>query len=109
MNICVIISSHSPSIYTKLTISTLLRAVQNNHNLNIHIGVHSNYSDYTSDLSLFKDLKGQTATICGGSMEECLLDLEITAKSMGVNINRDYRYIYSASHCPIKWYLKLNT
>ena len=58
MNICVIISSHSPSIYTKLTISTLLRAVQNNHNLNIHIGVHSNYSDYTSDLSLFKDLKG---------------------------------------------------
>lgn len=64
MNICVIISSHSPSVYTKLTIATLLRAVQNNHDLNIHIGVHSNYTDYTSDLSLFKDLKGIAQIHC---------------------------------------------
>jgi hypothetical protein len=64
MNICVIISSHSPSVYTKLTIATLLRVVQNNHDLNIHIGVHSNYADYTSDLSLFKDLKGIAQIHC---------------------------------------------
>jgi|GEM_PF-4127357 len=64
MNICVIISSHSPSVYTKLTIATLLRAVGDNHNLNIHIGVHSNYGDYTSDFSLFKELKGIAQIHC---------------------------------------------
>ncbi len=57
MNICVIISSHSPSVYTKLTIASLLRCINDNHNLNIHIGVHSNYSDYTTDFSLFEELK----------------------------------------------------
>ena len=75
------------------TEGTILVYIGNNH-VWFHVGKKL--------YNLFKDLKGQTATICGGSMEECLLDLEITAKSMGVNINRDYRYIYSASHCPIK-------
>lgn len=64
MKICVIISSHSPSVYTKLTIATLLRASKNNHDLNIHIGVHSNYSDYTSDFSLFNELKGIAQIHC---------------------------------------------
>lgn len=64
MNICVIISSHSPSVYTKLTIATLLRAVQDNHELNIHIGVHSNYGDYTGDFSLFEELKDVAQIHC---------------------------------------------
>ena len=50
MKICVVIAAHSPSVYTKLTIATLLRTVGKNHDLNIHVGVHSNLSDYTNDL-----------------------------------------------------------
>lgn len=64
MNICVIIPSHSPSVYTKLTVASLLRSVSKNHNLNIHIGVHSNYKDYTSDFSIFEDLKGISQIHC---------------------------------------------
>jgi hypothetical protein len=64
MKICVIISSHSPSVYTKLTIATLLRTVGKNHELNIHIGVHSNYKDYTNDFSLFEELKGLAQIHC---------------------------------------------
>ena len=58
MKICVVIAAHSPSVYTKLTIATLLRTVGKNHDLNIHVGVHSNLSDYTNDLSIFEELKG---------------------------------------------------
>ena len=41
-------------------------------------------------------------TIIGGADNECLLDIETAAKAMGVNIDRDEDYIYSATHCPIK-------
>lgn len=58
MKICVIIPSHSPSVYTKLTVATLLRTVGKNHDLNIHIGVHANLRDYTEDFSMFEELKG---------------------------------------------------
>ncbi len=64
MKICIIIPSHSPSVYTKLTIATLLRTVGKNHELNIHVGVHSNYEHYTTDLSLFEELKGIAQIHC---------------------------------------------
>jgi hypothetical protein len=38
----------------------------------------------------------------GGSDQECFLDVEIAALSMGVKAIRDFRYIWSASNCPIK-------
>ena len=41
-------------------------------------------------------------TIVGGADSECLLDVEVAAKAMGVKFKRNERYIYSASHCPIK-------
>jgi len=50
---------------------------------------------------LFLDLKGSEVIITGGSDSECLEDVYIAGKSMGVNVKRDHRYIYSASHCPI--------
>lgn len=52
--------------------------------------------------NLFKKLKGQKITIVGGSMGECLLDVETAARAMGVEIVTDKRYVYSATHCPIK-------
>lgn len=57
MKILVLIPSHSDPVYTKLTIASLLRH-HPNFDFNIHIGIHSNYKDYTSDFSLFNELKG---------------------------------------------------
>lgn len=41
-------------------------------------------------------------TIVGGADGECITDIEVVAKSLGVKLKRDEKYIYSASHCPIK-------
>lgn len=51
---------------------------------------------------IFKKLKGQTVEIVGGSDSECLADIIISAETIGVTIKRNYKYIWSASHCPIK-------
>ena len=51
---------------------------------------------------LFTELKGQEVVMVGGSDSECYLDVETAAKSFGVKIKRDFKYIYSANHCPIK-------
>jgi len=51
---------------------------------------------------LFSELKGKEVIIVGGSDSECLEDVYIAGKSMGVKVKRDHRYIYSANHCPIK-------
>ena len=40
--------------------------------------------------------------IVGGSDSECLDDIFTTAESLGVKISRNYKFIWSASHCPIK-------
>ena len=41
-------------------------------------------------------------TIVGGADGECITDIEVVAKSLGVKLTRDEKYIYSASYCPIK-------
>jgi len=41
-------------------------------------------------------------TIIGGADSECILDVEVTAKALGVKFKRNEKYIYSASYCPIK-------
>ena len=46
--------------------------------------------------------KEKEVTIVGGADSECILDIEVTAKSLGVKFKRDEKYIYSASNCPIK-------
>ena len=52
--------------------------------------------------NLFTDLKGKEITIVGGSSEECLLDVITAATSLGVIVKPNYKFIYSAVHCPIK-------
>lgn len=41
-------------------------------------------------------------TIVGGADGECILDIEVTAKALGVSFNTNNNYIYSAKNCPIK-------
>ena len=51
---------------------------------------------------LLLNLKGREVTIVGGADSECLEDIVTTAESLGVKIKRDYKFIYTASICPIK-------
>lgn len=51
---------------------------------------------------IFLTLKGKDIIIVGGSDQECFLDVEVAAKIFGVNVKRDFKYIYSATYCPIK-------
>jgi hypothetical protein len=51
---------------------------------------------------LLTSLKGKEVTIVGGADSECLQDVVTTAEKIGVKIKRDYKFIYTASSCPIK-------
>jgi hypothetical protein len=51
---------------------------------------------------LLNSLKGKNIKIVGGSDSECLDDVFTLAEKIGLNIKRDHRYIWSASHCAIK-------
>lgn len=69
----------------------------------IYIG--NNHKWFHVPVKLYKvisGLKGKKVIIVGGSDSECLEDIIITCEKLGVNIKRNWKYIYSASHCPIK-------
>jgi hypothetical protein len=51
---------------------------------------------------LFKSIKGEEIVIVGGSEGECILDVMISAKALGLKIFKNDKYIYSATNCPIK-------
>jgi hypothetical protein len=51
---------------------------------------------------LFKDLNGKEVVIVGGAEDECIYDVIITGKAMGVNLKQNDNYIYSATNCPIQ-------
>lgn len=40
--------------------------------------------------------------IVGGADSECLEDVIVAAEALGLQIKRNWKYIYSATHCPIK-------
>jgi len=52
--------------------------------------------------NLLKSLSNKEVIIVGGSSGECLDDVYITGLSLGVKMKINYKYIYSAVHCPIK-------
>jgi hypothetical protein len=72
---------------------TAIVYVGNNHNW-FHIGKKL--------LKFLTKLKGRDIIIVGGSKSECLLDVEVSALSLGLNIRKNEKYIYSATYCPIK-------
>jgi len=49
---------------------------------------------------LFVKYKGKEITVVGGSDLECLEDVVTAGEALGVKMKRDWRYIYSATHCP---------
>ncbi len=57
MRICVIIPAHAPWHVVELTVGTFLKH-HSSHDINMHVGVHLNFCDYTKDYRMFKDLRG---------------------------------------------------
>jgi hypothetical protein len=53
-------------------------------------------------IKFFRGLSGKVVIICGGSDNECLLDIETVAKSLDVNVRRNNDFIYTATYCPIQ-------
>ncbi len=72
---------------------TIITFINNNH-----VWFHCPIKLY----ELLTELKGREVTIVGGADSECLEDVVTTAESLGVKIKRDYKYIYTATSCPIK-------
>ena len=67
-----------------------------------YIGNHHKFFHCPIKLyQLLTSLKGGEVTIVGGADSECLEDIAITAESLGVKVKRDYKYIYTASSCPM--------
>ncbi len=50
---------------------------------------------------LFKTLKGKKVTVVGGANGECILDIQVSAKTLGVNLFTNKKYVYSATYCPV--------
>lgn len=72
---------------------TIITFINNNH-----VWFHCPKKLY----NILVKLKGRNVVIVGGADSECLEDIVTTAESIGVKIKRDYKYIYTASSCPIK-------
>jgi hypothetical protein len=69
----------------------------------VYIGNNHKYFHVPKKLyEILKSLKGKTVEILGGSDSECLEDIFISATSFGVNISRNWKYIWTANSCPIK-------
>ena len=77
----------------KTTEGTIIVFIGNNHKW-FHVPVKL--------YKLLLKLKGKEVVITGGSDSECLEDIVTTAERLGINIKRNWKYIYSASHCSIK-------
>lgn len=45
---------------------------------------------------LINEIKDDDVTLVGGADEECLKDIEVTFKSFGINVEINYKYVYSA-------------
>ncbi len=71
---------------------TIITFINNNH-----VWFHCPIKLY----ELLKELKGREIEIVGGADSECLEDIVTTAESLGVKIKRNYKFIYTASSCPI--------
>lgn len=69
----------------------------------IYIGNNHKWHHISKKLyNLLTSLKGKSVVIVGGSDSECLEDIYICSLKLGVNIKRNWKFIYTATSCPIK-------
>lgn len=74
----------------------------NNDIILVFIGNNHNWFECPVKLyKLLTNLSNKEVTIVGGADSECLQDIFVTAESLGVNVVRNWKYIYTATSCPI--------
>jgi hypothetical protein len=83
---------------------TLIVYVGNNH-IWYHLPkkLHELFTEVVEAQDLNENLNDvRDVILVGGADGECLTDIETAAEAMGVKLRLNHKYIYSASHCPIK-------
>lgn len=60
------------------------------------------YKMFLSISEAQKENGGQKIILVGGAIGECLKDIEVTAKTLGVKLELNKKFLYSATDCPIK-------
>lgn len=83
---------------------TLIVYVGNNHKwYHMPKKLHELFSEVVESQNVNESLsKVGDVILVGGADGECLEDIEVAAKSMGIRLTMNYDYIYSAKNCPIK-------
>lgn len=78
--------------YFNTKYGTIIVYIGNNHKW-FHVGKKM--------YNFLKSLSGKQIVMVGGAENECLTDLVTTAQSLGVIVKQNYKFTYSAVHCPI--------
>ena len=69
----------------------------------VYVGNNHKWHHLSKKLyDILLSLKGRMVTIVGGADGECLEDIYTAAISLDVKISRDWKYIYTATSCPIQ-------
>ena len=82
---------------------TLIVYIANNH-VWYHMPkkLHDLFAEISQAQSVNESVSVKDVILVGGADRECLDDVEVAAKVMGVRLNRNANFIYSATSCPIK-------
>ena len=82
---------------------TLIIYIGNNHKwYHMPKKLHDLFAEISQAQSVNESVSIKDVILVGGADRECLDDVEVAAKVMGVRLNRNSNFIYSATNCPIK-------
>jgi hypothetical protein len=82
---------------------TLIIYIGNNHKwYHMPKKLHELFEEINQAQSLNESMSVNDVIMVGGADRECLDDVETAAKVMGVRLKRNDKFVYSATHCPIK-------
>lgn len=82
---------------------TIIIYIGNNHKwYHMPKRLHELFQELNQAQSLNESSSVDEVVLVGGADRECLDDVETAAGVMGVRLKRNGRYVYSATHCPIK-------
>ena len=85
------------------TEGTLIVYIGNNHKwYHMPKKLYDLFVEINQAQSVNESISVKDVILVGGADRECLDDVEVAAKVMGVELSRNDNFIYSATYCPIK-------
>jgi hypothetical protein len=85
------------------TEGTLIVYIGNNHKwYHMPKKLYDLFVEINQAQSVNESISVKDVILVGGADRECLDDVEVAAKVMGVKLSRNDNFIYSATYCPIK-------